>query len=55
MFYPIIVTEAIFSERKESKTTILIDFTEKNSKKSRKKFGLAFDLGLKLIFDAPGK
>ena len=42
-------------EKERLKKAILISFTKKNGKKSRKKFGLAFDLGLKLICDTPGK
>ena len=42
--------KTIFEEERLKKA-ILIFFTNKNGKKSRKKFGLAFDSGLKSICD----
>ena len=55
IFYPFFVTEVIFQRGKSKKTAILEGFTGKNSKKSRKKFSLPFDSGLKSFLDAPGK
>ena len=55
LFFTLLLSlKSIFEEKRLNKSNF-DKFYKKNGKKSRKKFGLAFDSGLKLICDAPRK